>query len=146
MFEISGDTIHVVGSIRVPSRFRKSVEFQAGNVGELKRILSKRLRHGLVVQQNSKTISLSEAQEKINLGQSKEDAIELLLYKTIKASSKSTTMNVALLKKAENLSLEILPGTRLAITKDGYRIAKKKWTKKLKRGDNLSWSYSNEKR
>ena len=125
MFEISGDTIHVVGSIRVPSRFRKSVEFQAGNVGELKRILSKRLRHGLVVQQSNKSISLSKAQEKINLGQSKEDSIELLLYKSIKVSSKTATMNVALSKKAENLSLEILPGTRLAITKDGYRIVKK---------------------
>ena len=110
-----------------------------------------RISHFKNINENLEDINIIKkywikAQEKINLGQSKEDSIELLLYKSIKVSSKTATMNVALSKKAENLSLEILPGTRLAITKDGYRIVKKKWTKKLKRGDSLSWSYSHEKR
>ena len=147
MFEVSdGGTIHVVGSIRVPSRHRRSLEFQAKTTDDLKRILTKRLTHGLRLFQNGTAIRLDDVQKKLNRGQTKDDAIELLVYKAFRRNGKTTQLKTMLSKEAEDLMIDILPGHPPAVTKDGYVIVKKKWTRKLRRGENLSWSYSDEKR
>ena len=146
MFEVSENTLHIVGSIRVPSRNRKSVEFQAKGLEDLRRILSKRLRYGIHLFQNNTAISLSKTQEKINRGRSNKEPIELLIYKAVTLQPGDNVLRLEVSKETETILVDIIPGTRSAVLKKGSYVVKKKWTKKMKRGENLIWSYPSEKR
>ena len=146
MFEVAENTLHIVGSIRVPSRHRKSLEFQAKDLEDLKRILSKRLRYGVRLFHNNAPVSLLETQEKVTRGRSNEEPIELLIYKVVTLRPGDNVLRLELSKETETISVDIIPGTRSAVLKKGTYFVKKKWTKKMQRGENLVWSYPNEKR
>ena len=146
MFEVAENNLHIVGSIRVPSRHRKSLEFQAKGIEDLKRVLAKRLRYGVHLFRNDAPVSLLETKEKINMGRSQEEPIELLLYKVVTLRPGDNVIRLELSKETEAISVEIIPGTRPAVLKKGPYFIKKKWTKKVKRGENLIWSYPSEKR
>ena len=95
---------------------------------------------------NNAPVSLLETQEKITRGRSNEEPIELLIYKVVTLRPGDNVLRLELSKETETISVDIIPGTRSAVLKKGTYFVKKKWTKKMQRGESLVWSYPNEKR